>query len=216
MKWNDHSYLEGTHALFSPSTSGWEKYDAQRIEERYFNSFAATIGTLLHEEAMWRIKKRVKVKAGSKGDLKLALYKSDDVPDDVVDALDFTPMFNNFSTYVNDAIGFGMDPEVILYSSDLCYGTADTISFDKNFLRIHDLKTGVTPAHIEQLFKYAALFCLEYRVDPRKIQTELRIYQTGDVLVCNPEADEIMPYIDQITLINKLYKDILERRSQYE
>lgn len=216
MKWNDHLKLKNTHALFSPSTGGWEKYDANRLQERYYTSFAADIGTAIHEEAMWHISKRVPVKAAAKGELKLELYKRPNIPDDVIDVLDFDPIFKNYMSYVNDAIGFRMDPEVILYSSDLCYGTADAISFRDNFLRIHDLKTGVTPGHIEQLFKYAAVFCFEYKVDPRKIQTELRIYQLNDILVANPTADEIMPYIDQITRINKLNIDILERRSQYE
>ena len=216
MKWNDHLKLKNTHALFSPSTGGWEKYDADRLQERYYTSFAADIGTAIHEEAMWHISKRVPVKAAAKGELKLELYKRPNIPDDVIDVLDFDPIFKNYMSYVNDAIGFRMDPEVILYSSDLCYGTADAISFRDNFLRIHDLKTGTTPAHIEQLFKYAAVFCFEYKVDPRKIQTELRIYQLNDILVANPTTDEIMPYIDQITRINKLNNDILERRSQYE
>ncbi len=216
MKWNDHLKLKNTHALFSPSTGGWEKYDADRLQERYYTSYAADIGTAIHEEAMWHISKRVPVKATAKGELKLELYKRPNIPDDVIDVLDFDPMFKNYMTYVNDAIGFRMDPEIILYSSNLCYGTADAISFRDNFLRIHDLKTGTTPAHIEQLFKYAAIFCFEYKVDPRKIQTELRIYQLNDILVANPTADEIMPYIDQVTRINKLDIDILERRLQYE
>ena len=216
MKWNDHLKLKNTHALFSPSTGGWEKYDHNRLQERYYTSFATDIGTAIHEEAMWHISKRVPVKAAAKGELKLELYKRSNIPDDVIDVLDFDPMFKNYMAYVNDAIGFRMDPEVILYSNNLCYGTADAISFRDDFLRIHDLKTGVTPGHIEQLFKYAALFCFEYKVDPRKIKTELRIYQHNDILIANPEADEMMPYIDQITQINKLNNDILERRSQYE
>ena len=216
MRWNDHLKLKNTHALFSPSTGGWEKYDTNRLQERYYTSFAADIGTAIHEEAMWHISKRVPVKAAAKGELKLMLYKRPNIPDDVIDVLDFDPMFKNYMAYVNDAIGFRMDAEIILYSNDLCYGTADAISFRDNFLRIHDLKTGVTPAHIEQLYKYAALFCFEYKVDPRKIESELRIYQLNDIIVANPTGDDIMPYIDQITNINKLNKDILERRSQYE
>lgn len=216
MRWNDHSNLKNTHALFSPSTAGWEKYDTDRLQERYYTSFATDIGTAIHEEAMWHIDKKILVKATAKGELKLELYKRPNIPDDVIDVLDFDPIFKNYMTYVNDAIGYRMDPEVILYSNDLCYGTADAISFSKDFLRIHDLKTGVTPAHMEQLYKYAALFCFEYKQDPRKIQTELRIYQLNDILVANPTADDLMPYIDQVTQINKLNKDILERRSQYE
>lgn len=217
MKWNDHSMLKDTHAIFSPSTSGWEKYSPERLQERYLTSYAADIGTAVHEEAMWHITKKILVKASSKGEFKLSLYKRSNLPDDVIDAMDLNPMFDAYMIYVNDAIGYRMDPEVILYSSDLCYGTADSISFNNNFLRIHDLKTGATTPHIEQLFKYAALFCLEYKVDPRNIQSELRIYQANnDILIVNPAGDEIMPFIDQITEINKLSKEILERRAQYE
>lgn len=217
MKWNDHSNLKDTHALFSPSTPGWEKYDADRMRERYYTSFAADIGTAIHEEAMWHIKKKIPIKSTTKTELKLSLYKLPNIPDDVVDVLNFDPIFKNYMLYVNDAIGYRMDPEIILYANELCYGTTDAISFRDDFLRIHDLKTGVTTPHIEQLFKYAAIFCIEYRVDPRNIGMEFRIYQTdSDILVANPNSEELMPFIDQITQTNKLNKDILERRSQYE
>ena len=49
-----------------------------------------------------------------------------------------------------------MTPEQILYYSDNCFGTADAILFRNNFLRIHDLKTGKIPAHMEQLEIYAS------------------------------------------------------------
>lgn len=65
------------------------------------------------------------------------------------------------NAYVNDAIGYKMIPEQILFYSDNCFGTADAIVFRNGLLRIHDLKTGVIPAHMEQLEVYAALFCLE-------------------------------------------------------
>jgi hypothetical protein len=110
--------------------------------------------------------------------------------------------------YVNDAIGFQMKPEQILYYSDNCFGTADAISFRNKFLRIHDLKTGAIPAHMEQLMIYAALFCLEYRVKPSDIEMELRIYQSDDILICNPCADEIMPIMDKIITFDKVITKI--------
>ena len=76
------------------------------------------------------------------------------------------------------SIGFKLTPEQVLYYSSNCFGTADAISFKDKFLRIHDLKTGVIPAHVEQLEIYAALFCLEYKVKPQDIGMELRLYQT--------------------------------------
>ncbi len=93
--------------------------------------------------------------------------------------------------YINDAIGFRMTPEQPLWYSENCYGTADAISFQDDYLRIHDLKTGTTKASIHQLEVYAALFCLEYHIRPDKITMELRIYQNDEVLVHMAEPETI-------------------------
>lgn len=212
MKWNDHSNLRGTHALFSPSKSGWENYSEETMYDRYFGGFAKEIGTVLHLEAEDRIRYGLRINAGSKNDLKLALYRSIDIPNEVVDELEFEPIFQNVRSYVNDCIGFRMDPEVILYNNDLCYGCVDAISFNNNFLRIHDLKTGTTPAHIEQLFKYAALFCLEYKVNPIDIRSELRIYQLNEVSIYNPEPGDIKDFCDVILKTKKLSANLAKRR----
>ena len=87
-------------------------------------------------------------------------------------------------------------------------GTADAISFRNNFLRIHDLKTGTRPVHIEQLEIYAALFCLEYRVKPTDIKIELRIYQNDEILVHEPEAEEIIVIMNKIIHLNKILEDV--------
>lgn len=87
-------------------------------------------------------------------------------------------------------------------------GTADAIAFRNNFLRIHDLKTGKRPVHIEQLEIYAALFCLEYRVKPNDIQIELRIYQNDEVLVHNPTAEDILQIMNKIIHCDKLLLEI--------
>ena len=71
-------------------------------------------------------------------------------------------------------------------------------------LRIHDLKTGKIPAHMEQLMIYSALFCLEYKVKPAEIDMELRIYQNDDILICNPTAEEIVPVMNKIVHLDKL------------
>ena len=71
-------------------------------------------------------------------------------------------------------------------------------------LRIHDLKTGITPVHMEQLEIYAALFCLEYKVKPEEIDMELRIYQKDEVLVHNPTADDIIAIMNIIVHLDKL------------
>jgi len=110
--------------------------------------------------------------------------------------------------YVNDAIGFKMTPEQVLYYSDNCFGTADSISFRNNILRIHDLKTGITPGHMEQLEIYTALFCLEYKYKPSEIDIELRIYQSDEIIVHKPTADIILPIIDKIITFDKLINKI--------
>ena len=106
--------------------------------------------------------------------------------------------------YVNDAIGFKMTPEQTLYYSENCFGTTDAISFRDNFLRIHDLKTGEIPAHMEQLEIYASLFCLEYGIKPTQIEMELRLYQSEEILVFNPSADDLIPIINNIIKFNKV------------
>src|SRR5699024_10205707 len=100
--------------------------------------------------------------------------------------------------YVNDAIGFHMTPEQVLFYSENCFGTADAISYRNGVLRIHDLKTGNVPAHIEQLMIYAGLFCLEYRVKPKDVEFELRIYQSDDILIANPDPSQVKEICDQI------------------
>lgn len=64
-------------------------------------------------------------------------------------------------------------------------------------LRIHDLKTGVVPAHMEQLEIYAALFCLEYKKNPADLEMELRIYQNNQVVIHNPEPERIKYIMDK-------------------
>ena len=96
-----------------------------------------------------------------------------------------------------------------------CFGTADTIVFRNGTLRIHDLKTGVVPAHMEQLEIYAALFCLEYendikrmKLDLNKLDFELRIYQSEDVIAINPTLDDIRPVMDKIIAGVNLVEEI--------
>lgn len=96
-----------------------------------------------------------------------------------------------------------MRSEQVLYYSENAFGTADTISFRRNLLRIHDLKTGVTPASMKQLEVYASLFCLEYGYKPADIDIELRIYQNDEVLIHNPELDSIVHIMDKIITFDK-------------
>ena len=176
MNFIKHLNLEGCHAPFSASQPAWLNYDDEKAITVFRNKKAAEIGTRLHEWAKETIDLRIKQPRSNK-----TLY-----------------------AYVNDAIGFKMDTEVVLYYSDYFFGTADAISFRNGMLRIHDLKTGTTKVHMEQLMIYAALFCLEYKIKPGDIEIELRIYQNNEILYHNPTAEEILPIMDRIIHLNKI------------
>lgn len=182
MQFNKHYNLEGSHAFLGASKFHWINYDEEKLIASYNSFLAAQKGTELHSFAAQCIK------------LGQRLPKS----------------HKTLNMYVNDAIGFKMVPEQVLYYSDNCYGTADSIIFKDDFLRIHDLKTGATPTHMEQLMIYAALFCLEYKVKPGLIGMELRIYQNDDITVLQPQATDILPIIDKIVTFDKLIKKIKE------
>lgn len=97
-----------------------------------------------------------------------------------------------------------MTPELILFYSENCFGTADTLSFRKNQLRIHDLKTGSTLASFHQLEVYAAMFCLEYGLSPFEIELiELRIYQSNEIRVLEAERDVIIHIMETIKSFDK-------------
>lgn len=199
MNFNKHFQQEGKHALLSASSWRWLNDDRESLIKRITSQYAQTIGTILHAIAYKHIKYRIKMNKYDKKNVMLELL-ANGVPGVVVDALDFDKMFENLMAYVNDGVGFKMHPEVVLYYSDNFFGTTDAISFNENdrVLRIHDYKSGVIPAHIEQLEIYAALFCLEYRFKPHEIDTHLRIYQSNEVLCHDPEPEEIKTIIDTI------------------
>ena len=175
MNFVKHSNLEGLHAPFAASQSAWLRYDDDKALDVYRNKKAKELGTRLHAWAKETIDLGIKQPRSSK----------------------------TLSAYVNDAIGYKMSTEVVLYYSDYFFGTADAISFRNNFLRIHDLKTG-NSGHMEQLEVYAALFCLEYKIKPGEIKMELRLYKNDEVIVHNPTAEDILPIMDKIIHLNKL------------
>nr|DAF32969.1 MAG TPA: Protein of unknown function (DUF2800) [Caudoviricetes sp.]DAU14662.1 MAG TPA: Protein of unknown function (DUF2800) [Caudoviricetes sp.] len=185
VKFNNHSQLNGAHAFLSASKYHWLNYSPDKLIESFRTSQAAAKGTRLHELAAEHIR------------LKMRMPRN-------------KVTFNN---YVNDAIGFRMVPEQVLFYSVNCFGTADAISFDKGLLRIHDLKTGVHPAKVDQLMIYAALFCLEYDERPGAINYELRIYQNDDIQVANPEGEDIARIMDTIIQFDKLIEKIKEEEA---
>ena len=180
MNFNDHSILEGCHAYLGASKYHWIHYDEEKLSTAYRNHLATERGTRLHELAAKLIKEKITLKSTKK----------------------------TFNMYVNDAIGFGMQPEVVLFYSENAFGTADSILFKNNKLRIHDLKTGMTPAKMDQLEIYVALFCLEYDFQPQDIETELRIYQFDQIFVHNPEPEKIHYIMDKYIAFDKLIKEI--------
>jgi hypothetical protein len=175
MNFNTHSTISGKHAFLSPSSYHWINYSDEKLETRFTASQAAARGTALHDLAHEAIKLGVKL---SKANPTLSMY-------------------------VNDAIGYKMTVEQPLYYSDNCFGHADTISFRRNTLRIHDLKTGVTPASFTQLEVYAAIFCLEYGVSPYDIDIELRIYQNNAVNVADGDPPVIFNIMDKIIVFDQ-------------
>lgn len=199
-----HSNLEGKHALLGASRYQWLNDDEEAVMKRIRSAYATELGTVLHEIAADRIRYGFKLSKGEKKSVMLELLKNG-IPEMVVSALDFDYIFDNLQLYVNDAIGFMMKPEVVLYYSDYCFGTTDAIQYsEKNkFLRIHDLKTGAIPAHMEQLYIYEALFCLEYDIKPYEIETECRIYQGGEIIFANPTVEEITPIMEKIVTLSK-------------
>ena len=175
MNFNEHSELAGRHAFLSPSNYHWLGYTDQKLEARYFSVNAAQRGTDLHNLAHEAVRLGVK------------LAKSNQA----------------LSTYVNDAIGYKMICEQPLYYSENCFGTADCISFRRGKLRIHDLKTGIVVASEQQLEVYAALFCLEYSIDPYSIEIELRIYQRDDIRVFVPFPERIIEIMEKIVYFDQ-------------
>lgn len=170
MNFNEHWNLEGKHAFLSPSSPYWLNYDRDKLITVWRNAQAKKRGTELHAFAADAIKYGVKLSNSRR----------------------------TLNRYVNDAIGFRLNPEKILYYSDNCFGTADTIGFSDRLLRIHDLKTGEHRASFKQLEVYAALFCLEYGVDPTQIDICLRIYQNDETFESIPESELIRNRMDKI------------------
>ena len=209
MVFEKHSELEGLHAFLSPSQYHWINYSNDKLAERYSRSQAVERGTRLHEFAHEAIE----------------LQRMQPRNKDTV------------NMFVNDAIGYKMISEQPLFYSWNCFGTADAISYKRNFLRIHDLKTGETEAHMEQLRIYAALFCLNYQarvrelrkkgmsdnelaalfdVSPKELhfdpmqmnEIELRIYQSGDIRIETADPGEIRRLMDLIVSFDEIIRNM--------
>ena len=161
MKFTPHYGVQGHHARLSASKYSWLNYDLEQLDRLLVTSQAAALGTRKHALAQEMIKLRVFARNSK----------------------------TTFNMYVNDCISYRMEPEVVLFYSVDAFGTVDAISFRKGVLRISDLKTGTGPTSFKQLLIYAALFCLEYEMDPFELtRCEMRIYQNDEVRfeIANP------------------------------
>lgn len=184
MIFNSHSGLNGRHAFLSPSYYHWLNYDDQKLEARFTTVMAARRGTDLHALAHEAIRLGVKLSRGNQA----------------------------LSTYVADGIKYDMACEQPLYYSDNCFGHADTIGFRRRFLRIHDLKTGVTATSFKQHHIYTGIFCLEYGISPFDIDIELRIYQRDEIRVDVPDPELILSIMDKIIYFDQQIEKIKEAR----
>ena len=188
MDWHKHWNLRDKNSFLSASQFHWINYDEDKLIQRYNTYEAAQLGTRIHAVAAELIELGIKLPKEKK----------------------------TLNMYVNEGIKYKMNPETILYYSDNAFGTADTICFrrnsktGRNMLRIHDLKTGTVPAHMEQLMIYAAYFCLEYGYKPRDIDIELRIYQNDEVLMHNAaDAFDSEEGISGYAMIEGIIKKII-------
>ena len=175
MKFSEHSNYAGTHAFLSASNYHWINYDLEKLSRVYGNSQAARKGTELHEFAMRCIQLGIKLPRSKK----------------------------TLNMFVNDAIGYRMEPEQVLFFSPNSYGTADAIQFRRDLLQIFDLKTGTIPGSVHQLEVYGALFCLEYKVAPASISYDFRIYQSDDIVAFEVDPDRIAHIMDKIIAFDR-------------
>lgn len=185
MRFNDHKDLAEQHAFLSPSGYHWVNYDRPKLIDRYSNYRASLKGTELHEFASAAINNKIQLANRKKA----------------------------LNAFVNDAIGFRMDSERVLYYSQNCFGTADAISFRDNLLRIFDLKTGKTRCSFTQLDVYAAIFCLEYGYLPQEIEIEERIYQGNGFTTRIPPYEEIQTIMDVIVSHDQILEEVRSQES---
>lgn len=199
MNFNEHSELIGKHAILGASQYAWLNYDPKCLKEKLRRKFAPAIGTVLHQMAAEEfIKPGIYIRRKDRKFVKEYLIKND-IPKF---AVNINLYFDNFYHYVNDAVSFDMEPEVVLSYSEYSFGTADAIRFQNDELYIFDLKTGFGKASVKQLYIYMALFCLEYGVRPEDIYMEARIYQTDLFLTEEPDPRDIRDIMNTIVAFN--------------
>lgn len=184
-QFNDHWRQAGKHAFMSASSYHWLNYDAEKLQKRLKTSMDAALGTRKHELAKELIEMGIKLQDTGQ----------------------------TLNSYVNDCIGFRMQPEVLLFYSENCFGTCDAIDFRMNprtqkmRLRVFDLKNGETKASEKQLWIYIALFCLEYEQDITEIEVDARIYQHDQIYHFEIDPADIIETMDKIQMGDKIVND---------
>lgn len=155
---NQHTDLQGKHAYLSASHHVWLNYDDEHFKDIFYSNLMKERGTQLHAFAEFANRMGRKMPRNHE----------------------------TINEFINDGLGYNMSPEVVLYYSEYCFGTADLIGFDpkKKLLRVFDLKTGQKDVlEFGQLHVYCALFCLEYNIKPDDIKFECRLYQNDEVRI---------------------------------
>lgn len=176
---NHSPSIASQHAFLSPSSPAWLRYDEDKLDRVFHNHVAAKRGTELHKLAHDLIRLRVRLPDTSE----------------------------TLNAYVNDAIGHRLTPEQTLFYSENCFGTADACGFNNETFRVHDLKTGVSEAKMDQLKIYIALFCLEYRINPMDIMSIARIYQNDDI------REEVVDPADTVLIMERI--KVFDKRLKY-
>lgn len=150
-----HLELRGKHAFLSPSKHSWIHKSVDEIVNGYLGRNATDVGTALHELAEVMIGNHVPFQECDH-DLMVVWLLSKGIKMSEIEHYDLEAMLANIMAFINDAIMFGMDAEVVIKpveDFDDAFGTADAIRYDKRkkLLRVHDYKSGSTPASMDQL-----------------------------------------------------------------
>lgn len=223
MNLNNHSRLRGRHALFSPSQPAFFSMTPDEFRDSLARKMRASLGTEIHGWAFSKISRRHKVTSVREAAKSIDEYifnkyyneQYDSISVDgrrLLKSLNLLPpeVFETAKSYVNDAIGFRMKPEVVVEAipgAERFFGTIDAVIFSDKILRIHDLKTGSSTPKIDQLLGYDVYYCMEYDIDPYEIEHELRIYWNNDVLIATPTGDDIKPLMEKIHLFDQIQAD---------
>lgn len=216
-KYNDHRRLEGKHAYLGCSQSAWENRTDEQLIKMYYSKFAADIGTAVHEFASYCIKNKIKLRKTDDHMIDFYLKITWPMQSGViipVGAYDSKALIENVYSFVNEAIQYGLDSEVILSYNDIyAFGTSDALGVDEKLkiIRIHDLKTGDHPVKMTQLLLYAAYLCLEYGKNPKDYKFELRVYQGGEIIEYFPQPEEVQEHMKKIYHAVEVLEQYVER-----